>query len=154
MSDIREEALMIDHLIERVESAGGPDRELDAAIALDLCLCSRYRNWYDDPETKTLHAWHMQVIGDHPRFTKWVPLPELTASLDAVVALIEAKMPDVSWSCGQPHKPYKAEATIYGPLKPWPESTRCEFGYHSKAATPTLALLASFLRAWKEQNNE
>ena len=77
-------------LRERVAAATGPDRVLDAEIAIEIGGFSRYRNWWDGPG-RTNPAWHALVDDD------WVPLPAYTASLEVVLDLIMAKLPGPDW---------------------------------------------------------
>lgn len=65
MSD---ETKALDTLIERVRGLEGPDREVDGEV------------------------WRC-IHGDAPRGLKYGNVPKLTASLDAVVSLIERELP-------------------------------------------------------------
>lgn len=130
-------------LLARIENAEGPDRELDGMIALDLAGAARFRNWYDDPETKLKHAWHvLWKLGEGPE-DGWEPLPNYTASIDAAVALVEKALPGSGYGCS---------------LR-WPEIKRCpseaahgwvhhgDDTHEGDATTPALALCAALLRA-------
>ena len=135
MSDIREEALMIDHLIERVESAEGPDRELDMLIHA-LCFPD------DLHQCKTVH---IGCAGFRNGYTRY---------LDAAWALLKTKLLDAR---GGIDFGFNENGTYGASVEPLLFDARGEdyYGHHyAKAPTPALALLAAFLRAWKEQNNE
>lgn len=124
-------------LLEKLRAATGGDREIDARLHYAMKPALQNYGTVDDwlrTDTSTSGI-----------------VPHYTADLSAAVALVEAKLPDATWNCGIQPKPYKAEATIYGPIKPWPESTRYEYGHHAKAPTPALALLCAFVEAIGEK---
>lgn len=105
-------------LIERVERASGPDRELDAAI--DLALFPDHR-----------------ISGDHilDRMGFGKPIPHYTASHDAVMAL----MPEgFIFNLGNDTHPCWSD--VWNPA-------RENFGANGRGATPSLALLSAILRA-------
>jgi hypothetical protein len=80
-------------LIERVERCSSPDRYLDGAIwkALHPQLA--------DTNARDTAGW--LVGGDHAQATR---APEITASLDAALALVEEKLPRWFWRAGHvPH---------------------------------------------------
>lgn len=69
-------------LIARVEAASGPDREIDSKIALELLGgAATYKGDV---------LWNINADG-------WDALPAYTASLDAAVRLVEAKLPGYEW---------------------------------------------------------
>ncbi len=83
-------------LIERVERATGPDREIDARVwcAVQGYEFSAMKNEhsfkyapYRDALRASLLWGHQLVKGEH-----------YTSSLDAVIALIEQQMPGAEWS--------------------------------------------------------
>lgn len=63
-------------LLERVEKATGPDRDLDLDLAVALV-----------PDVVCLR--HNRYTGDNETFTRW----EYTASIDAALALVERVLP-------------------------------------------------------------
>lgn len=109
-------------LIERIEAATGPDRELDQQI------------WFEDHSAKTgaVAGWS----ADPPHFT---------ASLDAAMTLLDDSY---VWGVSkQERNPghdyyYQASAMPFGPIAPG----------EAKAATPALALCAAALRARATQS--
>ena len=119
-------------LRERVEKAEGPDRELDADIFFAL-----------NPEIQELrpHFSAGQVAAI---------VPELTASIDAAVALIERKLPGYGFEVlASDRDSYRAA------VWPWISSrgTRAQIGHqHSYAKTPALALIAALLSALESTN--
>lgn len=96
-------------LLERVKGASGPDREIDRAV------------------------YNIAVPRDEQR----IIAPLYTASLDAVVALVERKLPGWDWIIGKTN----GGLTIHAQLGP--ES----LGYICFGETPALALLAALLSA-------
>ena len=124
---------MIDELIERVERGEGADRELDGAIYDFLSRGLPVRVEHLVSLTRPDPNW----------------LPRYTASLDAVLALIEEKLPgwghcyatgwDPDGNCGGFASP---ERTV--------DLTKAVMG---QAKAPARALLAAFLRAHKEQHD-
>lgn len=88
-------------LIERVEKATGPDRELDAAV----CVTLNYVAAVDDAEPQNL-----RVAEDDPEWLDYElvnadgsddpctdGVTPLTASIDGAHALVERKLPGVWW---------------------------------------------------------
>ncbi len=112
------------NLIERARGLEGPDREVDAAI-------------------------HEALVGPVIRFPLSGPwqangisaVPAYTASLDAVVALIEKELPDALWDVNG----YGA-ASIAPRWLAGKKHTLSETG-----TSPALALLLAFLTAMKEK---
>ena len=129
MSDLRE-------LAERVEKLAGPCRETDSRVfrAMGSPLPSSFAGlgisltWQPDGSA-TMPIGDMQVRYDPPAFT---------ASLDAVVALIERELPDWVWNAGACHVAFLAAGE---------RPCSADIMDCGKAATPALALLAAFLRA-------
>ena len=77
---------MTAELTARLESADGPDRELDAAIARSIGWGCVVR----DPEAQNKYVcWRK-----HYRSGEWIMLPHYTASLDAALTLFDV-VPDM-----------------------------------------------------------
>lgn len=70
-----------------------------------------------------------------------------TASLDAIVALIEERLPGRSWGTGKPGRRGKAAR---GTIAKAPGERGVNTHHHGNAATPALALCAAFCRAMAE----
>jgi hypothetical protein len=104
-------------LIERVRGLDGPDREVDALI---------WGEFDFGREDRELDArWSARV-------------PAYTASLDAVVALIEKRLPDGLW-----------DVNGYGAAIVYPKwiTGDVDTQYAETAQSPALALLLAFLVA-------
>lgn len=122
--------MTLSDLITRVESATGPDREIDAAVA------------------EVVLGWRPYQVADFISSTAWfakdgertVEVPLYTASIDAVEALIRREMPAFSIVVSGPRSDGRF----------WGEVGR---GY-AEAATPALALLLAFLRAVEARKTE
>lgn len=138
-------------LLERVEKATGPDRELDALIA----IATKWKPLGDIQHW--IHDWqHGFCIGEAEGFvyldkaptpdTKW-RAPSYTASIDVVLALVERVLPewtvarigqsdDKSWSCElrQGHLTSYSDVALGGSF------------FNGKLTAP-LSILAALLRA-------
>jgi hypothetical protein len=110
---IREDQAVLSDLIERVEAGEGEDREIDVALS---------RLYFGVPEDRTPLAW----------------LHCYTSSLDAVLELIRAKLPEWHWSVSQ-----QVGGFFRGNL--WDHASK--FEVYKLAPTPPRALLAAALRA-------
>jgi hypothetical protein len=127
MSDLRE-------LLARVQAATGPDRGIDVDV---LTSIDGWRHidgsMFYGPGEAVAHlcdGWFDPEVQE---------LPFVTASLDAVTALIERVLLDASWDV------YKvpsglADASVYSPDE-----------HAAQGHTPALALLAAFLSALIEK---
>ena len=118
-------------LLERVEKAEGPDRELDGAIADALGLA---------PDNLTrVSATYYEYTPDPDK--GWWEAGRYTASIDAAVALVEKKLPGCALAIGtmkfiQPGVPWATIWTTGGDPK-----------WNADAKTPALALIAALLKA-------
>lgn len=135
--------MTLDELIERVERAIGADRKIDAAISeivgLPQAFFAGHGVAWEDVDGPEFYLDHASWGGEGSMWTA----PLFTSSLDAIVGLIEAKLP---------------EANCYGVEKDLTEwiafVKRDGFGrgdawlfetYHATSAP--LALCAAFLKA-------
>ncbi len=127
-------------LIAEVEKLTAPSREVDGRLfgwLHDTEPCGTFMLCFDEEKFQFRHpieerrAWY--VLG--------TDVPEFTASIDAVVALIERE--GLEWLRKSPDA-----MTVYAPLTDEQEA-RKEWAVHFSAAgaTPAIALLAAFLRA-------
>lgn len=118
-------------LLERVERARGPDRELDVAIAErlypEICTPSRRGSHHDEPVWQTRDGL--------------VRCECYTASVDAALALIEKVLPGLWWNVG------------ICSANPLTYSADLADGTERPGATPALALCAALLAALIEQEN-
>lgn len=144
---------MIDELIERVEKGEGADRELDALICVAL-------QWIGPKRPDGLHDGTIQNlrIAEDPSWPDepWEDLnfedaqgeawtettPAVVTSLDAVLALIEEKLP--GWGCKMERNPSGLS---------WGAIWNRHIDRSAEAKAPARALLAAFLRAHKEQHD-
>jgi hypothetical protein len=130
----------LDALIERVRGLEGPSREVDAlvfkAVGMPLpdnfCGVEIGLTWDEAQKAFTVPVGGMQVRFEQPPYT---------ASLDAVVSLIERELPKCQWSIESGHGCITATITY-----------RWKIG--EIGATPALALLRAFFSAIKEQRND
>lgn len=125
---------MIAELIERLEKAEGPDREIDADLVCVCCqgaLVSQYIA--SDAEPSVFHA-HALGLSDRS------DVPAYTSSLDAALSLVERKLPGVHWSVS--NAAVKPRANVW-----MPQPTRPIMGPYSSGATPALAVCLALLRA-------
>lgn len=87
--------MTLDDLIERLEAATGPDRELDVAIGLSLSLFVFERRGRDKLE------WYYPTWEDAGAYEKYSTyygstgrqFPAYTSDLNAALALVERKLP-------------------------------------------------------------
>lgn len=153
--------MTIEQLIERVEKAEGPDREIDALVAelFDLpdcvgpdCFPEVFRNIIARVKAKGFGS-------DDPDVAFY------SSSIDAVVRLIETCLPATEdYAKGAPPSSGYKIGLYRGPTPTrtvtsahWTCMLRRhgqDAGYDHYAKTPALALLLGFLRAYKEQSND
>ena len=143
-------------LIERVEAASGPDRDLDIAIERALLPDSKFIGLCDaDPEKYEItygegeHYWSVSINAGG--FSANWPLPKRTASLDASIALVERVTPD--WwieGLGEKRTPIKLVHDVHEPTGKWFARLQHWEGGRLKEAEATtlpLAVLLALLRA-------
>ena len=130
-------------LIARVEKAEGPDREIDAAICLAL-ESDRFGQW----RAARPKGLMLSIEDDLARFAS--KRGHLTASLDAAVALVERRLPELwEWSVRCYGKPPQYCAYVDAPAggkKFWHFDT-----YIANAAAPALAIILALLRVMQAQ---
>lgn len=119
-------------LIDRVRGLTGPDQEVDVAVLLALGIMTLERRQRDRKE------WLYVVGSSYERHDpRMLPARfKLTASLDAVIALIKRELPGHGWfvdsaNCAGVHE-------FDGPVQ--------------RGNTPALALLLAFLTVMKEKS--
>ena len=127
-------------LIERVESGAGADRSIDGEVFIALSAECQAAGRVD----------HLcGVVGWWPKdgpYESARNVPAYTSSLDAVLSLIEAKLPGWRWLRKHP-----ATMTVYQPSDYYKSWSRHFDGY---SAQPARALLAAALRAIQESRND
>lgn len=129
-----------DELLKRLREATGEDRELDGLIeqALGILPSDAYwsvHNVYGD----VVEHW---VSGPYGAYNYHSP-EELTASLDAAIALVEKMLPGANWRIQFRDGTYKSSAIISRehPTKHF------DVWVDRQGATPALALLIALLEA-------
>jgi len=125
-------------LIDRVRAASGPDREIDA----DVYEALGYQVKRRPVRHSSVHKSHATSVSwRYLDSGRWLAMEYFTASLDAVVALIERELPEANcW--GVEKEPGYIEAFV--------SRNNVESGHWMRlgnAATPALSLLAAFLSA-------
>lgn len=120
-------------LLARVEGAEGPSRRLDGDLAEALGLVPE---WCAERSHRQPDLWRGSGAGI--RVETWLA-PHFTASVDAILALIERKLP--GWSCSAVKlTPDPSEGYV------WPRHDSLR-QHQGRAATPALALCAALLKA-------
>jgi len=143
------DAAVLRGLIERVEAATGPDRELDARIAaatgMPMLFCDFDAGSYHG-DCKSPGCGKPLGLSDERRSypNRWEDderLPAFTASLDAITALIGRVLP----GCWQRHDVWPStERPAQASLTPLTTEGYC---YGATAPTLPLALCLALLRA-------
>lgn len=129
-------------LIERVESGAGSDRQIEIDIMVAL-------GWSYERRGRDAKKWMYPPAGEagRSRLNPYDAIAwkfRLTSSLDAVLSLIEAKLPGWSWENGS-----------VGGKRGWAAMCDERQANHvgSNAPTPARALLSAALRAIQESRN-
>lgn len=131
----------LESLLERIEKASGPDRELDVAIMTALVPTKSGKPWWFDGKREQ---------GTAPAITteRWKErAARTTASLDAAIGLVERVLPD--WAVDVGNKAYVDGKWQGGKWRsnlraPWSSGPIACFGI---GANGSLAILAAILTA-------
>lgn len=144
-------------LIERIEAASGPGRELDAHISFligDHKIVSRSSGWaiFEAPfeQGNWAAASGCKSYDDAiSMLASFLSLPAYTTSIDAAVALVERMLPGQQWTLGQNihHRYWLCTLNV---ISGDPEGVTAMASSHA-APTPPLAVLAALLRALQHQ---
>lgn len=125
-------------LAGRVEAAIGPDRELDAEIALAVGIVTEREGdlffGHRDYSVMVLERGYYDIEGSAPE------LPHLTASIDAALMLRPQ-----GWSYAEGSGGLTKTFGAWGRV--WKPSNRQYRPFEATAATPALALTAAALKA-------
>lgn len=105
-------------LLERVEKANGPDRDLERALYEHFCS----------------HATQ--------EFSEWDARHDFTHSIDTAVALMAKELPDREWAAGDDRENRRCWALVDDDV--WDEAMNRHEGF---AKTVPLAIIAAMLRA-------
>lgn len=131
-------------LIERLEKADGPDRELDLAVAWSVER-DRYRAAYWNGRTgKPTPGPLPDKLDGLARIAVWAVCPHYTASIDAALALVERKLPGCRWSI---------DRTDEGDPDVWFDVTVNE-AFVQKAHSAPLAILLALLKALNSESSD
>ncbi len=89
----------LDGLIEKIEGLDGPDRDVDA----EICIALQYggENSEGASNVRTDPDWEGDLIFEIEGDTQpecCNPIPALTSSLDAAIALVERVLPEQWWN--------------------------------------------------------
>jgi hypothetical protein len=135
-------------MLARVRQATRPDREIDGLLCGMLNGYERNDGTflieiYGEESFQFRHPTKMHPNGPAALYVKGSTVPAYTESIDAIVALIEAKLPGWTWSVvSLKYDPSDQEA------KPWADIEGGEDGYaESYGATICVALTCAFLQA-------
>lgn len=142
--------MTLQELLERVEKADGPDRELDARIW--KALNPDQQVLFDGGDVRTRRPAEYGRLADLPLdgFGDWegiaghIGAPCMTASVDAALALVETKLPGWSVVCGP-------KMAVLSPCGLTDGLTAIANTSHGKAATRAPSIVAALLRALAER---
>lgn len=145
-------------LIERLEKATGPDRELDCEIAVALSFWPKYGPSEDEYAYVVKGTTWVEVRAGvrgkrkrpgaraiwytHDTYGASSCLPRFTASIDAAVALAERVLSDAGWSVAMNRIDRRYVGRIW--------SGEIDDGKANAGATPAIALCIAILRAAEE----
>lgn len=129
-------------LLERVEKAEGPDREIDA----ELWALAEGIIWYRI-EGDAVIAQHPKHFGGHEYFHGLLEhtILRYTASIDAAVSLVEKVLPGWSWLLSSNGSAHMISPDFEAAEEEWLENKGSTYADYGK--TPALALCAALLRA-------
>lgn len=137
-------------LLPRIRSAGGADRELDAALY-----------WrFDDVSSGVVFSNGSMGLPRPQDHTKPIPgglgrlavigaAPRYTSSLDAAIALVERVRPGCGWDVERLKHDQSFAASVFVDGTNRPDIVEHWF---MQAATPALALLAALLASLGDKN--
>ena len=131
---------MTANLLSRLQGLTAPDREVDALIWLEFAPGATRKQW-SYIHTATGRECHVDETRDVNG--RLIVVPELTASLDAAVALCERVLP--GWDGFAP-----INAT--GEAWVWPAGGMSR-GHRANGPTPAIALLIAILTALEAREN-
>lgn len=140
-------------LLAHIEAATGPDREIDAALA--LALGGWHREWIEvgrNPHHKPDWFWWNDT--DQPwRASNPERLPLFyTTSIDAALALVERMLPGCWWFFSK-GKTRPTEPLFAFHIIPEGNTDGLTIG-EAEAGTPPLAILAALLRALSQSGEQ
>lgn len=122
-------------LIDRLSKLDGPDREVDAEIAVHLLGYTRVNRMEKWPEAKPIWDFYE----GEPFNSNGVFIPKYTASVDAAIALAERVLPGCDMTIRSKHK------------MAWIDGLKGEIAY---GANPAIAACIALLRAKEASHGE
>jgi len=141
-------------IIERLEKATGPDRELDCDIAFatnayDFKLSHGFENCHIERGNSRNDEGVEVIVADKGKLHYWEPYNRYTSSLDAAISLFEIMLPD--WHRALVN--YRShdgvvEVAEIGPNR-WADRGECAppDNIIAEGKTPSIALLIAMFRA-------
>lgn len=138
---------MTQTLIERLEKATGPSRELDKAIELSFGSIPNYAGYCSATDSMIWHEHH--EAGGAPITQQCeAPLPHFTSSLDAALNLVPE---GYFWSCGHNPEPDDDTPSEFGAMlcRYWHVSDKSDTS--AVGASPAIALCIAILKARQVQ---
>lgn len=143
---------MSGEIVERLEAATGPDRELDAAIYDALVddggrFAFRVTNWATNLGNRLGRYHDGWCVGKSPTDEYAENLPRFTESLDAVLALVGAKLPGWNWAT------HTTGGGSYEACLMTPDYHELSGrAFECMAKTPAIAILLALFRALESSN--
>jgi hypothetical protein len=136
-------------LITRLSTLDAPDRKVDA----EICILFQYGGLNSEGATnvRTDPDWDGDLLFEIGNEACCNPIPKLTASVDAAIALAERVLPGWYWGITQGDDGEDAvefQGNVWPSIQPYPAKLE-QYGYHK---LPAIALLIALLRA-KEASN-
>jgi len=137
-------------LLEKIEAATGPDREIDTAIWLQMTPGATRSQWSYIHKASGRECFVDETRDETRRL---ITTPAYTASIDAAVGLVERMLPgrDVNLEIGNVGPDRVTDAYISGADGYFEEPKTPDA--HGYGLTPALALCAALIRALIEQEN-
>ena len=136
----------------RVEEAKGPDREIDAEICAELRFLPNFEAWKvkrAEGEHGKIFAEGKNVIVQGDTDTGWFSVRDyaapVTASLDAALGLVEAKLPGWGRDVDATAPEMGIDVTLHDPRPPHRAAPRTFKGTHNRETHATLIALLSAL---------
>ena len=132
-------------LIERIEAALGPDREIDCRIAHSIDWRHPSERLGGEPESCRTYVQHWLMIKDdepdftHPDRCKWSVIPDYSASIDAAMTLVD---PRALWAHGN-----MEEGPFARLCWPQPDGTFGGGYVEANCATVPLSIVCAALKA-------
>lgn len=130
-------------LIEKLKAATGPDRELDAEVALHLTKPEGDGAYWSMPLREGPEACAPGTLWGKNRGFRSIleDAPEYTASIDAALALVAEKLPGWDWELCLDRGEYDFQLTSRRP------ELSCTYYAGFTKSSPAIAILIALLTA-------